>query len=298
MNNKSERLTAGLDPAQREALGNLEELVEVLASDGGAPDPGPTDHARLLTTLEPHLPPLAPALANGSKAERQLSTIVSRAWGAVEAQAALLRAPFWWAGALVLLLGLGAALLKGSGLLPLLFVFLTPVLAAAGVAYAFRPETRTLWELERLTPVRPLELLYTRLLIILAFDAFLSLVLLAMVWVQAPQLVLWRFLLAWLGPMLALTGLALYATVRWGPTPGAVLPLGLWGAFVLVGWWQAVAQAEASSARIVSAGETVTWLLSQINTSTTILVACLLATALGLLLLGQAGRWVMEERGA
>ncbi len=295
MNNKSERLTTGLDPAQREALGDLEELVDVLASDGGAPDPSPTDHAHLLAALEPHLPPLAPALENGSKAERQLSTIVSRAWGAMWTQAARLRAPFWWTGAFVLLLGLGAGLLKGSGLLPLFFVFLTPVLAAAGVAYAFRPETQTLRELERLTPVRPLELLYTRLFVVLTFNAFLSLVLLAMVWVQVPQLVLWRFLLAWLGPMLALTGLALYTTVRWGPTAGSVLPLGIWGVFVLLGWWQAIDQADASSTRIVSAGEAVTRLLSQINTSTGILVACLLASALGLLLIGQAGRWVMEE---
>lgn len=297
MNDKSKRLTAGLDPAQREALGDLEDVVEALAGDGEAPEPSPTDHARLLATLEPYLPPSTPVPAKGSEAERQLSAIVSRAWSVVWTQTALLRAPFWWAGAL-LLLGLGGVLLKGNGLLPLIFVFLTPVLSAAGVAYAFRPETRTLWELERLTPVRPLELLYTRLLVVLTFDAFLSLVLLTMAWLQVPQLVLWRFLLAWLGPMLALTGLALYATVRWGPTAGAVLPMGIWGAFVLVGWWQAVAQAEASSARIVSAGEAVAWLLSQINTSTAVLAACLLAAALGLLLLGQAGRWVMEERWA
>ncbi|MFW6135718.1 MAG: hypothetical protein ACOC7N_02725 [Chloroflexota bacterium] len=285
MNDKSERLTAGLDPAQREALGDLEELAEVLASDGGTPDPSPTDHARLLAALEPYLPPLTPAPANGSKSERPLSTIVSRAGSAMWAQAALLRAPFWWAGALVLLLGLGAALLKGSGLLPLLFVFLTPVLAAAGVAYAFRPETRTLWELERLTPVRPLELLYTRLLVVLAFDALLSLVLLAMVWVQVPQLVLWRFLLVWLGPMLALAGIALYATVRWGPTSGAVLPLGLWGAFVTLAWWQVMERA-------TDVQTAVNWVLAQLNTSAVLPVTCLLAAMLGLLMLWQAGQSV------
>lgn len=297
MNDKTEQLTAGLNPAQREALGDLDDVVEALAREA-APELGPTDHARLLATLEPYLPIPTSAATKGPERERRPCAIVSRVWGAVWTQTALLHAPFWWAGVLVLVLGLGVTLLKGDGLLPLIFVFLTPVLSAAGVAYAFRPETRTLWELERLTPVHPLELLYARLLVVLAFDAFLSLMLLTMAWLQVPQLVLWRFLLAWLGPMLALTGLALYATVRWGATLGAVLPLGLWGAFVLVGWWRAVAQAEASPTRVVLAGEAVAWLLSQINTSTAVLVACLLAAAVGLLLLGQAGRWVMEERWA
>jgi len=232
-----------------------------------------------LAALEPHLPAPSPV------AERR----GLRAWlNLVSSQAALLQPPFWWAGGLVLLLGLIVALLEGDGLLSLTFVLLTPVLSAAGVAYAFRPETRTLWELERLTPINPLELLYARLTLVLAFDALLSLVLLGVIWVQVPQVVLWRLLLAWLGPMLGLTGVALYATVRWGPTLGAVLPLGLWGAFVLVGWWQAVE-------RGVYLEGAVNWFLALINASSLFPAVALLAAALGLLLLWQSGRLVEES---
>jgi hypothetical protein len=277
MHDDVERLTEGLDEAQREELGDLAGLARSLAGYD-APEPGSRDRARLLAALEPHLP--APVGAQPRRARGWLSLIRS--------QAALLQPPFWWAGGVVLLLGLIVALLERDGLLALAFVLLTPVLAAAGVAYTFRPETRTLWELERLTPVNPLELLYARLALALAFDALLSLALLAVLWLQVPQLVLWRLLLAWLGPMLALAGVALYATVRWGPTPGAVLPLGLWGAFVLVGWWQAVERA-------MELGQAMSWLLATLNGSALLPGASLLAAALGLLLLWGAGRLV-EDR--
>ncbi len=296
MNDETRRLTAGLDSAERAALGDLDDVVETLASDSDAPEPGPIDHARLVATLEPYLPPPTSGATQDPERERQPFAAVSRVSGAVWTQTALLQAPFWWAGLLVLLLGLGATLLNGGGLLILIFVFLTPLLSAAGVAYAFRPETRTLWELERLTPVRPLELLYARLLVVLTFDGLLSLALLTMAWLQIPQLVLWRCLVAWLGPMLALTGIALSTTVQWGPTVGAIVPLGLWGTFVLVGWGRASARAGASATSVVRAEETVAWLLSQINASTAVPVVCLLAAVLGLLLLGQAGRWVTQER--
>jgi hypothetical protein len=281
MDDSVKRLTAGLDEEERESLGDLEDLTRLLAGYDLPPeaDPGPQEHARLLAALEPHLPSPAPV------AERR----GVRAWlNLVGSQVALLQPPFWWAGGLVLLLGLIVALLEGDGLLALTFVLLTPVLSAAGVAYAFRPETRTLWELERLTPINPLALLYARLTLVLAFDALLSLALLGMIWLQVPQVVLWRLLLAWLGPMLGLAGVALYATVRWGPTVGAVLPLGLWGGFVLVGWWQAVE-------RGVYLEGIMSWLLAQINVSSLFPVAALLAAALGLLLLWQSGRLVAES---
>lgn len=282
MNDRVERLTAGLDDEQRQSLGDLQELVALLADYDGPAEPGPRDRARLLTALERHLPPAPEPVPR-----RGLQAWLKLAWS----QAAILRAPFWWAGGLVLLLGLVVALVEGDGLLTLIFVFLTPVLSAAGVAYAFRPETRTLWELERLTPVNPLELLYARLTLVLAFDAFLSLALLGVIWLRLPQLVLWRLLLAWLGPMLALAGIALYAAVRWGPTPGAVLPLGLWGAFVTLAWWQAMESA-------IDAQASVAWVLAQLNNSGVLPVASLLAAIMGLLLLWQAGQSVEDSAWA
>jgi hypothetical protein len=278
MNDDVERLTTELDSTQREALGDLDELVDLLAAYDAPPDPGPQEHARLLAALDCHLP--APYLRE-AEPRWNLRAWLELAWS----QARLLSAPFWWASGLVLLLGLATALLEGEGLLVLTFLFLTPVLAAAGVAYAFRPETRTLWELERLTAVNPLELLYVRLLLILACDTLLSLLLLGVAWLQVPQVVLWRLLLAWLGPMLALAGTALYATVRGGPTLGAVVPLGLWGAFLLVGWWQVVQRA-------VEVQHVPGWLLVQVNTSPRLPLVGLLSATAGLFLFWQAGRAV------
>lgn len=280
MNDKVGKLTTGLDETQQQALGDLDELAKLLTTYETPPEPNAEDHARLLATLEPYMPAQPPGEA---AANQDLRAWMALAWS----QAKLVQAPFWWAGGLVLLLGLVTALLDKGDLLTLMWIFLAPVLSVAGVAYAFRPETSTLRELERLTPVNPLVLLYARLLLVLAFDAAVSLILLVVVWLQVPQLVLWRLLLAWLGPMLALTGVALYATVRWSPTHGMVLPLGLWGTFVLAGWWQVVERADGMR-------DAAAWLLTQINASSAISIACVVAMALGLLLLWQSGQWATE----
>jgi hypothetical protein len=283
MNDDVKRLSAGLDEAQRQKLGDLEPLADLLAAYSLPTEPGAEEEVRLLAALEQQLP--TPA----EKAEPEWSI---RAWLELAwSQTMVAQAPFGWAGALVLLLGLVAALFRADAILALAFVFLAPILAAGGVAYVFRPETLTLWELERLTPVNPLELLYGRLLVVLLLDTLLALALLGLVWLQGPQLVLWRLLLAWFGPMLALAGVALYVTVRWGQTAGAVAPLGLWGAFTLVGWWQAVERATQLQGAAA-------WLLGQINNASALPSLCLLAAVWGIFLLWQAGRLVEERAWA
>lgn len=277
MRDNAEQLTDGLDEAQRESLGDVSRLADLLAAYAVPSEPGSHADARLLAALDPYLPvPDQP--------DRSMSTWLTLAWS----QARLLQAPFWWAGGMMLALGLILTLVNGDGLSALIFIFLTPVLAAAGVAYAFRPETKTLWELERLTPTDPLTLLYARITLVLIFDTLLSVILLGTVWLQTPQLTLWRLLLTWLGPMLALAGLALYVTVRWGPTTGIVLPLGLWAALILVGWWQAVDHVADSQA-------VASWLLAQIGGSSAVLTLCLAASGVGVLLLWQSGQWVKER---
>jgi hypothetical protein len=277
MRDNAEQLTDGLDEAQRESLGDVSRLADLLAAYSVPSEPGSHDDARLLAALAPYLP--AP-----EQPGRSVIAWLTLAWS----QARLLQAPFWWAGGMMLALGLILTLVNGDGLSALIFIFLTPVLAAAGVAYAFRPETETLWELERLTPTDPLALLYARITLVLIVDTLLSLTLLGTVWLQTPQLTLWRLLLTWLGPMLALVGLALYVTVRWGPTTGIVLPLGFWGALILVGWWQAVDHVADSQA-------VASWLLAQIGGSSTVLTLCLAAAGVGVLLLWQSGQWVKER---
>ena len=278
MNNAVDRLTDGLDEAQRQELGDLGKLAHFLES-GALPDPGLEERARLLAALEPYLPlPAAPQPRPPGGWLRL-----------VRGQLALFESSFWLSGALVLLIGLFLTVVDSRELLPLAFVLLAPLLAVAGVAYAFRPETRTLGELERLTSTSPVELLYTRLALVLAFNLLIALLLLVLIWLEGPQVVLWRLALAWLGPMLAFTGLALFTTIQWGSLVGAILPLGLWGSLVLLGWREALL-------RKANEITPVTWLLLEISRSDPLLIGSILACIAGLGLLLLAGRAVTKMR--
>ncbi|GAP18951.1 hypothetical protein [Levilinea saccharolytica] len=272
MNNPVDRLTDGLDETQRQALGDLNALAHFLETDlGTEPETAGRDH--LLTVLEQYLPG-SPAIKR-----RQWTNWLRLA----HSQSVLFEKSFWLAGLLVLLLGLSLSVIDGRDLLPLVFIVVAPLLAAVGVAYVFRPETRTLGELERLTATGAAELLYTRLALVLAFNLLISLLLLLLIWLEGPQVVLWRLTLIWLGPMLALTGLAFYATIRWNSLVGAILPLGLWGCLILLGWSEAVARATEGMTPAF-------WLLLIISRSDPLLIGASLACLVGLGLLGLAGR--------
>ncbi len=216
-------LAAGLTDEQKHELGDLSAIGEAMARYV-APEPSAADTARLIGRLRPlteqAVPeplPLPPARVGWLRL--------------VAAQVAVLEPGFLWATALLLGLGVTVAFgVKGSLLVP--FLLASPVFAAAGVAYLFRPQARSLWELELASPAHPLELLYARLGLVSAANLALVLVLLAGLWLQEPRLVLWRLAVTWLGPMVGLSGLALYGSVRFGAVPGVILPMGLWACLV------------------------------------------------------------------
>lgn len=272
MNESDRHLTEGLDEAQRQELGDLRKLAQFLDSNV-LPDPDAQQRARLLTALTPYLPGATATRPPGLKNWLRLA----------RSQLVLFEKSFWLAGIFVLLLGLVIVSLDGRELLPLAFVLFSPLLATAGVAYAFRPETRTLGELERLTATGSLELFYTRLALVLGFNLLVALGLLALIWLEGPQVALWRLALTWLGPLLSLTGLALYATIRWGALVGLLLPFGLWGGLVTLGLRESLLHA--------AEGVTLsTWLLSGIDSSTPVLIGSMLASILGLGLLFLSGK--------
>ncbi|MEW6651741.1 MAG: hypothetical protein AB1453_16315, partial [Chloroflexota bacterium] len=247
MKNPVDKLINGLDEAQRQELGDLSSLARFLESDA-LPDPRKEEVARLMAALEPYLP--------GSSAAQ--SRPAAHWLRLVHSQLILFESSFWLSGVLVVLLGLFITVLDGRELLPLALVLLAPLLAVAGVAYIFRPETRTLRELERLTATAPAELLFSRLALVLAFNLLVSLLLLFLTWVEGAQVVLWRLALAWLGPMLMLAGLALYSTIRWGLLIGTLLPMISWVSLVVMGWRKALLH--------TAEGMTVTaWLLVEIS---------------------------------
>jgi hypothetical protein len=248
-----------------------------------APDPTPADSAALIARLTTLLP-----AAESRPAESQPVPGMSPGlWlQLARAQVRLLGAPFWAASLLVLGLGLALGLAGDGSLLAIAFVLCAPILAALGVAYVFRPEARSLRELEQISPVGALELLFVRLGVALAFNTALCLILLGLITLREPQIVLWRLLVVWLGPMLALTGTALYASLRLGSPAGVAVPLGLWGLLMLLGWHESRLQGGSLLGQ---------WVLTQVSHSDAFLLGAVIALLVGLLLVRQAERYLRQE---
>ena len=164
-----------LTPQQRAELGDMNPLYERLSQY----DVREPDDAQLLAALTPLV-----ALRRLTEPEFVPERRGFREWLQLAGmQTELLGASFWWSTALLTLIGLLIGVGDGSGMATILLVLTSPLIAVAGVAYIFRPATRTLWELERLSRIHPLELLYARLALILVLNVALVLLLLVVVWI-------------------------------------------------------------------------------------------------------------------
>jgi hypothetical protein len=270
-------LSSELDSEQQTALGDLRPLEGALQRYT-TPDP---DSTQLLVNLQ-----AVPAQEQGAA-----PLPVAKAWRyrlrLAQMQISLVDSAFWWVSAL--LLGLGTALVLASGgVLAGLFALVSPLLAVAGTAYIFRPEAHSLREFELLSAISPLELLYTRLLLILLYNIGLALTLILLAWSQDTQLVLWRLLLIWLGPMIGLTGVALYSLLRWRVLVGVLLPMGLWAALLVLGWRDVVLH----SGHLPASIEVLSLTVMQSNT---FLVVSLLTLVIGAVLMWRAGHWTAYE---
>jgi len=269
-------LLDGLSEEQRDELGDLNGLINVLESYTLS-EPQRENRDRLLDSIIPYLPK--------SNIYRQ----DLKSWlRLIRSQWVMFETSFWVAGLLVLLLGFFMSFLEGREMLPLLLLVLSPLLSASSVVYVFRPETRTLNELEILTATHPVELLIARLTMVLGFNVLIAFALMLAIHLEGTQIMLGRLVLAWLGPLLTLSGLALYITLRWGVLVGVVLPLGLWGGLVMLGWREALL-------RSMEGMNPVSWLTLMIGSSNTVLIASVVACLLGLGLLLLAWKTVAGE---
>jgi hypothetical protein len=142
--------------------------------------------------------------------------------------------------------------------------------------------------LEILTATHPVELLIARLTMVLGFNVLIAFALMLAIHLESTQIMLGRLVLAWLGPLLTLCGLALYITLRWGVLVGVVLPLGLWGGLVMLGWREALL-------RSMEGMNPVSWLTLMIGSSNTVLIASVVTCLLGLGLLLLAWKTVAGE---
>lgn len=270
-------------PEERAALGDLTELTGRLAAYT-VPDPTPADSLRLLQAV---------------RAAQQAATppppaIGWREWLRLARAQFLLMPPGFWAACLIIVgIGVGVASSAGGGSLVALLVLGAPLLAVAGVAYAFAPETRGLHDLERLSPMGWWGLLYVRMGLVLAFTSALSLAVMVVIGISGAEVTLWRLFVVWLGPMLGLTGLALYLSARWNGWVGLIVPLGLWAGLVLLGWREAATQ--AGTGGLPSLRSLAGWLSAQIGSSDVLIGAAGIAGLFGLWLMISAGRGAAQQ---
>ncbi len=268
-----------LSPEQHETLGDVQPLMQRLAQYE-VPEP---DSAVLLASLTPFLKKQQDTemLPVYEPPHRGFYDWLRLAW----AQTALLEAPFWWSSLLITLLGVLLGIGFGGTAAIICLMLVSPLIAVTGVAYLFRPATRTLWELQQLSQVQPLEFLYARLALILSLNLTLAAALLFVAWTQGLQIVLWRLVFIWFGPMIGLTGIALYASVRWNTLAGVITPIVTWGVFVFAGWREIVLNTVFV---LPNAATFITFL----GMSNTLFLLAIAALVMGLLLLYEAGRWV------
>lgn len=261
-------LLSDLTPGEQAELGDLTELEAALLAYN-APD---INSAHLMGELTPLL-------------HRTVKRPHIHDWrGLLRTQTTLPGTGFWWASGLLFALGL-LLVLASDGTGGLLFALASPLVAGFGVTYLLRPATRGLRELERLSAIRPLELLYVRLLLVLTYNTGLALPLILIGWGQGTDVVLWRVLMVWFGPMVGMTGAAFYITLRWNPLAGIGVPLGAWAALVFLGWQDVVASATVFNL-------TADLMLLIVVQSDVILAGSLLALLIGLLMLVMTGQQV------
>ncbi|MFZ5826035.1 MAG: hypothetical protein ACOY94_17200, partial [Bacillota bacterium] len=212
--NSLERLRQELGfepPAGPLSPAELEELLAAATALRSSPTPLPTaaETDRLAALAADLVAPPPSEVARALEAGGRASWL-AEALAAVRPQVRILRRPFWLASAAVVAAGLP---LLDTGLRSSLGIDLTyggflliiaPVLAALGVAYAFRSAGTGMVEVEMACPLSPVQLLLGRLFWVTAYDAaLLGAASLAAAGLE-PGMRLGFLLVGWLAPMLLL----------------------------------------------------------------------------------------------
>lgn len=267
-----------LTPEERAELGDLNPLYDRL-NQHVLPEP---DSSHLLSQLTPllqkHAVPVPPI--QESQHRTGFRAWLRLAW----AEAKLFEGSFWLSSVLLTLIGVILGVGYGGDSLMLVLVFVAPFIALIGVAYIFRPATQTLWEMEQFSLYHPVQLLYARIIVILVVNAAVALVLMLMAWSQGVQLILWRLLLLWFGPLMGFMGLALFCTLRWNRVAGWGVPIIVWAAISFSSWRQIVLD--------MTWANPIPYMMRYIQTSDSLLSVALLMFVLGVIAIHAAGREV------
>ena len=213
-------------------LADLLPAVQRLA-EWRAPQPSLADTQRLLARLTPELPALSPVRQAIRARQQREGANLSWLLDTARAQISLFGPAFWLVSALVTLVG---AVVVLSGALPneeLLLRASGPFLAYLGAIVAFRGTADRVLECELVCLPSPVQLALARLVIVLGYDVGLGLALSLALWAGGSAQVL-ALTLAWLMPLLLVTGLALLLSLRLSIQAAASVAYGSWLAFLAI----------------------------------------------------------------
>ncbi len=151
----------------------------------------------------------------------------------VRPQVRLLGPLFWLISIAVMAAGvLLTPLTLNAGVWP---VSLGAVLATViGLAYSLRATYYNTVEIEHSCPIEPAQLVAARVSIVLFWNIILASAATILTMRLLPSVLLSQLVLSWLAPLLFLTGVVLWVSLRFGSVAGSALGLGLW-AVQLVG---------------------------------------------------------------
>jgi hypothetical protein len=274
-NDKAEWLSEGLDPEEKEELGNLERAASRLSA-WQVPVPTDAERSAFINGLASRLPAYK---QTHPRAHPWLDMVLS--------QVGLFAPEFWYACGAILFITLAGGIWVGKGALSLFTIIMTPLLVTAGVLYAFRSDSTALTRLELASPIDPFALFFCRSGLILAVNLLIIPLLLLPGEILFPELVFWRVLVIWLGALMGTYGLAIYTSLRWNGILKIVLPLGVWGLLVIGTWQYAVAAAGTTTLPM-------DWLIHAVSTSNMMVVAAGLVFAAGTFLFVQSIFWIRK----
>jgi hypothetical protein len=136
----------------------------------------------------------------------------------LRAELRLVRPAVWVASVLVMACAVGLARGGGDDSFGLLLSLVAPLLAVAGVAAVYGPESDPAFDVLALTPTSPRLVLLARVTLVFGYDLVLSLAASALAPLVAPDVRLVGLVAAWLGPMTLLLALSLVLAMWIGPS--------------------------------------------------------------------------------
>ncbi|HHW10395.1 MAG TPA: hypothetical protein GXX29_10510 [Firmicutes bacterium] len=150
-------------------------------------------------------------------------------------QMRLLSMSFWLATAVIMFLGgllTSPALFERYHIAPLFIV--APLLAALGVAFAFRSYNSRVAAWEQSCPITPMQLVIGRLSVVVAYDIILGMISSLFTAWQGLPAPLVMIICAWLLPLIAFAAILLLFTIHLDSKSAAAIGVLIWLAFTLV----------------------------------------------------------------